>query len=61
MVSLRVDALVVPPEGDRGTRMAVIAAIDPAFDATVSGKRSLLEAFSGYYRLVQQDCREFLL
>ena len=35
---------VVPLEVDLGTRMAVIAAIDPTFYATVSETRPLLDA-----------------
>ncbi len=36
---------VVPPEVDLDTRMVVIASIDPAFRATVSGAPQLLDAF----------------
>ena len=45
-MSLRSGVPVVPPEVDLGTRMAVIAAIDPTFHATVSEAHHLLDAFS---------------
>ena len=43
-VFLRSGVPVVPPEVGLGTRMAVIAAIDPTFYTTVSEARHLLDA-----------------
>ena len=51
-MSLQFGVLGVPPEVDLGTRMAVIAAINPTFYATDLEACYLLDAFSFGGRLM---------